>query len=84
MANHKRKRPRSLAGMGSCNDLKREFADDPQGWHWYRSTPSSWNIVFHHRPKRREIKRLEQKILKGEDPDNIAWPMARKPHVYYW
>lgn len=84
MAHHKRKRPRASMGRGSDNDLKRKYANDPQGWHWYRNTPSSWNLVFHTRPHRRATKRLENKIMKGEDPDGIAWPVARKPHIYYW
>ena len=84
MAHHKRKRPRSLAPDGSCNDIAREMKARGLEWRWYMSTPSSWHIVVHHRPKRREVKRLEQLIVKGEDPDNIAWPIAKKPHVYYW
>lgn len=84
MANHKRKRPRSMSGLGSTNDIAREMKKRGIEWRWYRNTPAGHHIVFHHRPKRREVKRLEQKILKGEDPDNITWPIAKKPHIYYW
>lgn len=84
MAHHKRKRPRSLAGAGSYNAVSRKMKECGLEWRWYQNTPSSHNIFFHHRPKRREVKRLEQKVLKGEDPDSIAWPLARKPHKYYW
>lgn len=84
MAHHKRKRSRALSGIGSCNDVIREMKKRGESWRWYESTPSSHHIVFHHRPKRREVKRLEQAIVKGADPDDIPWPLAKKPHVYYW
>lgn len=84
MAHHKRKRPRSHMGQGSSNDIAREMKERGLEWRWYQNTPSSHHIVFHHRPKRRETKRLLTQILKGEDPEKVAWPVARKPHIYYW
>jgi hypothetical protein len=49
------------------------------------STPSWWITEFMTRPERRKNKRLCNKVLKGADPDNIAWPLGtRKPHIYYW
>lgn len=81
MANFKRKRCRTLVGRGSKNDVKRKKGD---GWFWWQSEPRSHNIVFHTRPQRRKTKRLLTKVLKGEDPENITWPLARKPHIYYW
>ena len=83
MANFKRKRSRILMGIGSTNDLKRQFKDSAD-WRWWKSTPSSHNILFHTRPRRREERRLEQLVLRGEDTENLNWPLDRKPHEYYW
>lgn len=84
MAHHKRKRARSLSSIGSKNDVVREMKAKGTSWRWYESEPASHHIVFHHRPKRREVKRLEKLVVKGADPDDIPWPLAKKPHVYYW
>jgi hypothetical protein len=49
------------------------------------SWPKWWDILQHTRPKRREAKALEKKILQGYDADEIAWPVGNhKPHTYYW
>lgn len=84
MAHHKRKKARIHMGIGSSNDLRRRFEKEGTHWKWYRMTPSSWHQVYHHRPRRRKERQLEVKIMKGEDPDGLAWPVARKPHNYYW
>lgn len=46
--------------------------------------PAWWDREFHTRPKRAETRRLERQVLNGRDPDDIAWPLLRKPHIYYW
>ena len=84
MAHHKRGKARVQMGQGSTNNLKRRFKGNTEKWKWYKGTPSAHNIIFHHRPRRREERRLETQIKKGVDPDGIAWPTARKPHHYYW
>ena len=81
MAHHKRKKARVNMGSGSQNYLKRKHGED---WRWMQDTPKWWHVLHHSRPHRRATKRLETKIMKGEDPDDIAWPVARKPHIYYW
>ena len=58
-------------------------------WHPYKSVlnsyPRSWDILFHTRPKRRESRALEKKVMKGCDADEIVWPVGNhKPHTYYW
>ncbi|WP_156150812.1 hypothetical protein [Hyphomicrobium sp. 99] len=58
-------------------------------WHPYKrmmnSYPKSWDILFHTRPKRRESRALEKKIIQGYDADGIVWPVGNhKPHTYYW
>jgi len=81
MANHKRKKARSQMGAGSQNDLKRKLGPD---WRWWRDAPSGHNILFNTRPRRRAERQLEKKILRGADPDGIAWPLSSKPFDYYW
>ena len=73
--NHKRKKPRikSTSQGNLCGSSRRGEA------------PSHWNILFHHRPKRRRDKLNCAKILKGHDSDAVIWDLGnRKPHVYYW
>jgi hypothetical protein len=82
MANYKRKRSRIHMGIGSSNDLKRKFS--LEDWRWWQGIPSSHNILFHTRPRRREERRLERLVLRGEDADNMTWPLYKKPHEYYW
>jgi hypothetical protein len=55
-----------------------------RGGSFLKSYPRWHDIVFHRRPQRRRTKALERAILKGGDPDVTAWPLQRKPHVYYW
>lgn len=68
--------------------------DNIQGWReaWrpnhlcqMNRWPAWWDRLFHTRPKRVATKRLERAILRGADPDDLAWPLnSRKPHIYYW
>ena len=81
MANFKRKRSRIHMGIGSSNDLKRKLASED--WRWWQGTPSSHNILYHTRPRRREERRLERLVLRDADTDNMTWPLDRKPHEYY-
>jgi len=49
------------------------------------SWPAWWDREFNVRPKRSATRRLERQILKGRDPEDIAWPLSsHKPHIYYW
>lgn len=49
------------------------------------STPHWWIDLYMNKPKRRNNDRLCHRVLKGDDPDNMAWPLGnRKPHIYYW
>jgi hypothetical protein len=48
------------------------------------SYPAWWDRTFHTRPHRAKVRSLERKIMHGADPDNLAWPLAKKPHIYYW
>lgn len=52
---------------------------------WMQTYPKYWDVEFHTRPKRRKTRRCEIAVLKGADPDNLAWPLGNhKPHNYYW
>jgi hypothetical protein len=47
--------------------------------------PRSWDILHHSRPRRAKEKAFARAIVKGaKDPDNVCWPLAKKPHIYYW
>jgi len=48
------------------------------------TTPSGWNILHHSRPRRRLNAKLTHAIKAGLDPDDIAWPAEKRPHIYYW
>lgn len=57
----------------------------PAGRHTpMRNWPAWWDRTFHTRPHRAKVRRLERKVMQGFDPDNIAWPLAKRPHIYYW
>lgn len=80
--NHRRKKSRIHMGQGSRNYLKRKLSNED--WRWWQNTPSSHHIIFHTRPRRRKERYFEQLVLKGGDADDMAWPLDRKPHHYYW
>ncbi len=53
--------------------------------HRQMTTPQWWIKDYMTKPRRRESTRLCYSIIKGEDPENIAWPLGnKKPHIYYW
>lgn len=60
------------------------YSHRSQPGYWMNSWPAWWDLVFHRRPPRRRTKRLEQAVMQGRDPDDIAWPVAKKPHNYFW
>lgn len=85
MAHYKRKRPRgSAGGHYSNNALKYRLGDRFDSRIWLRNYPRWWDKCFHTRPSRTKTRRLENRVLRGEDPDNMTWPDGRKPHIYYW
>lgn len=85
MAHYKRKRAR-IKGSGhySANGLQHRLGDRYDGREWLRNWPRAHDILFHTRPGRRACRRLERKVLAGADADGVAWPLSKKPHVYYW
>jgi len=45
--------------------------------HWH-------DILFHTRPRRMAEKRCLNALRQGVDPEDLAWPLSKKPHEYYW
>lgn len=49
------------------------------------SYPRWHDIMFHTRPRRKAERHMEQQMLHGRlDPEAANWPLAHKPHKYYW
>lgn len=75
---------------GSRASWRAKVGLDPRGheWHPWRSMmesyPAAWDRIFHTRPFRAAVRRLECAILKGADPDGLPHPVWGKPHIYYW
>lgn len=85
MAHYKRKRPRTVSGIGySRLGLGHRLGIDPDDVRWLGNWPRSHDIAFHTRPARRKSKALAHAILNGADPEDTVWPDGRKPHHYYW
>lgn len=53
-------------------------------WRWLSTWPRSHDYIYHTRPHRAATKRLEREIKNGVDPDNVVWPLAKRPHHYCW
>lgn len=51
---------------------------------WLNQWPRRHDYIHHTRPHRTKTKRLEREVLNGADPDGVVWPLAKKPHHYYW
>jgi hypothetical protein len=47
-------------------------------------TPSHWIHDMMTVPMRAKTRMLIERVRKGEDPDGLVWPHAKKPHIYYW
>lgn len=57
------------------------------GIHWYpySSTPSAWTRIMMTRPARAEEHRMLSKLTRDAiDTDAGIFPLAKKPHIYYW
>jgi hypothetical protein len=49
-----------------------------------RGYPRWYDILYHTRRNRARNRLVVVKILQGADPEGMAWPLDRKPHIYYW
>ena len=75
---------------------KRIYLDVSWGWRdnsrkYYQGYPRSHDIVHHSRPTRRKNRQVSREILMSDimdrDPlmvDDMVFPLAKKPHKYYW
>lgn len=45
-----------------------------------------WHDVLHHtRPRRRRDRAMISAVFHGKiDPENAAWELSKKPHIWYW
>jgi hypothetical protein len=77
MAHYRRKR--------SAVHTRSRYSHRSSPTYWLSSWPAWWDIVFHRRPERRRARELVNAVLRGHvDPDAVAWPVPKKPHIYYW
>lgn len=86
MAHYKRKRSR-LVGRHksySVKGLERRLKLETEDVRWLKNWPRWHDKLYHTRPSRREERKLERELLKGQCADNLAWPTSRRPHHYYW
>lgn len=53
---------------------------------WSYSTPSHWIRQYMTKPQRQEVRKLIHKVhtLPIEDAGELMFPLAKKPHDYYW
>lgn len=63
-------------------EKKKKFGD----LYWcYKSTPSAWINRKMTRPQRVIVRALSRSIVKGGDREgDVLFPLAKKPHIYYW
>lgn len=60
---------------------ERKFGDS---WNWM-GTPSWWIRQMMTRPQRQEVRRLVKRTMELVDcEDAPLFPLAKKPHKYYW
>lgn len=53
-------------------------------WQWM-NTPSWWTRLMMTRPQRQEARRLITQLYRLPDiADAPPFPLAKKPHIYYW
>lgn len=54
-------------------------------WRWIHQTPSWWVREMMTKPQRARTRNLLKKVERMKDlEDPPLFPLARKPHVYYW
>lgn len=81
--NYKRGYPRTTRhGRGRDKHRRRQPGFDR--YHWLSQWPRFWDVIMHTRPRRRRTRAAVVLVMQGRDPDGITWPVAKKPHKYYW
>lgn len=83
---------KKLLYVGRAYDHSRWWYDHGR-CHWWRHgvayypishTPSWWIHDMHTVKQRGQERAFEFRVLAGDDPDGMVWPLARRPHIYYW
>ena len=49
--------------------------------------PNWWHHLFSEVPARaraRVLERIAARTADLDEVDRVQWPLARKPHIYYW
>lgn len=66
--------------------MEKELARYHSDKGWSMNTPSWWVREFMTVPQRQEVRRLIHKVhrLSLEDAAELMFPLAKKPHEYYW
>lgn len=86
MAHHRRKKPRIRTSAKRYDKWReKELAERGVHHYWLSSWPAWHDIQFHRRPHRRYTKTMEHRVLSAAiDPDEACWPLAKKPHIWFW
>jgi hypothetical protein len=62
---------------------KRELFGD--NWGWLSATPGWWTRAIMTRPQRAKTRQLLGKVKHLDDLEEAPlFPLAKKPHIYYW
>ena len=51
---------------------------------WWQKEPKWWRKLMKHRKRRAEWRRCDSRIKKGYDPEDMTYPLDKKPWEYYW
>lgn len=63
---------------------KRIWVKKTPYWKWW-SSPGWWVREMMTRPQRAKTRELINEVKKLDDLENAPeFPLARKPHIYYW
>ena len=55
-----------------------------KNWRWM-TTPGSWTRLMMTRPQRQRVRKLSDDLKRLADlEDAPEFPVAKKPHAYYW
>jgi len=65
-------------------DFKIDWGDGSKGRKYNWGYPRWHDILYHHRPRRRAEARCLNAVRQGSDPEDMAWPLSKKSHRYYW
>ena len=84
MANFRRNKPRHRTSRGYSKRAGNERFKQHHAA-WMRWWPAWHDILHHRRPHRRQTAAIERAVLLDRvDPDIAEWPVAKRPHLYYW